>query len=81
MENDEFVKCPLCDGHARVRRSELPALLAGNILREKREESMAEFTLPAKGNQVTRRMQPGEFEKEVHNWNPTLPLWRRSLKE
>ncbi len=81
MENDEFVKCPLCDGHARVRRSELPALLAGNILREKREESMAEFTLPAKGNQATRRMQPGEFEKEVHNWNPTLPLWRRSLKE
>ena len=44
MENDEFVKCPLCDGHARVRRSELPALLAGNILREKLEENMAEFT-------------------------------------
>jgi len=81
MENDEFVKCPLCDGHARVRRSELPALLAGNILREKLEENMVGITRPAKGDQGTHRPQPGEFEKEVHNWNPTLPLWRRSPKE
>ncbi|MFY9845000.1 MAG: hypothetical protein ACLP0H_11685 [Terriglobales bacterium] len=21
------------------------------------------------------------FEKEVHSWNPTLPMWRRSNKE
>ncbi|MFZ0561713.1 MAG: hypothetical protein WBD45_05590 [Terriglobales bacterium] len=21
------------------------------------------------------------FEKEVHTWNPTLPMWRRSNKE
>ncbi|MGB8012260.1 MAG: hypothetical protein WCF68_11635 [Terriglobales bacterium] len=21
------------------------------------------------------------FEKEVHTWNPTLPMWRRSPKE
>ncbi len=81
MENEEFVKCPLCDGHASVRRSELPALLAENIRRERLEESMAEFARPAKGDQATRRLQPGEFEKEVHNWNPTLPLWRRSPKE
>jgi uncharacterized protein YfbU (UPF0304 family) len=21
------------------------------------------------------------FEKEVHEWNPTLPMWQRSPKE
>jgi hypothetical protein len=81
MENNEFVKCPLCDGNAKVRRSDLPALLAGNILREKLEENMAEFTRPAEGHQARRKLQTGEFEQEVHNWNPTLPLWRRSPKE
>jgi hypothetical protein len=24
---------------------------------------------------------PSNFEKEVHTWNPTLPMWRRSNKE
>jgi hypothetical protein len=24
---------------------------------------------------------PRNFEKEVHTWNPTLPMWRRSNKE
>lgn len=25
--------------------------------------------------------EPRNFEKEVHTWNPTLPMWRRSNKE
>jgi hypothetical protein len=81
MEDDEFVKCPLCDGLATVRRSDAIALLAGNNLREKLEKNMAEFTRLAEQDQAVRRLQPGEFGKEVHNWNPTLPLWRRSPKE
>jgi hypothetical protein len=81
MENDEFIKCPLCDGLAKLKRSDLIALLAGPNLREKLEKNMAENTPLAEGNQAVRRLQPGEFGKEVHNWNPTLPLWRRSPKE
>jgi len=25
--------------------------------------------------------KPRDFQKEVHTWNPTLPMWRRSPKE
>ena len=81
MENDEFIKCPLCDGLAKLKRSDLIALLAGPNLGEKLEKNMAENTPLAEGNQAVRRLQPGEFGREVHKWNPTLPLWRRSPKE
>lgn len=81
MESDEFVRCPLCDGLAKVWRSDLVALLTGNNLREKLGKNMAEVTRLAARDQAGRRLQPGEFEREVHNWNPTLPLWRRSPKE
>ena len=81
MENDEFVKCPLCEGHAQVRRSDLLALLTGKNLREKLEKNIAEFTLLAEGDQEMRRPKPGEFENQVHHWNPNLPLWNRSPKE
>ena len=81
MESDELVRCPLCDGLAKVWRSDLIALLTGKSLREKLQKKMAVFTPPAEADQAGRRLHPGEFEREVHNWNPTLSLWRRSLKE
>jgi hypothetical protein len=80
MESDEFVRCPLCDGLAKVWRSDLIALLTGKNLREKLQKNMAEFIPPAEADQAARRL-PGEFAKEVHNWDPSLPLWCRSLKE
>jgi hypothetical protein len=81
MENNDIVNCPLCEGLAKMRRSHLVALLAGNNLRDKLEMNMAEVTQPAEKDQPGRRLQPGEFGREVHNWNPTLSLWRRSPKE
>jgi hypothetical protein len=81
MENNEFVKCPLCEGHAQVRRSDLLALLTGTNLHEKLEKNIAAFTLLAKEDQEMRRPKPGEFENQVHHWNPNLPLWNRSPKE
>jgi len=76
MENDESVNCPPCEGLAKVRRSDLLALPAGNNFREE-----LEVTRLAERDQAGRRLQPGEFGREVHKWNPTLPLWRRSPKE
>jgi hypothetical protein len=80
MESDEFVRCPLCDGLAKLWRSDLIALLTGKNLREKLQNNMAGFMPSAETDQAARRL-PGEFEKEVHNWDPNVPLWRRSLKE
>ena len=81
MENDEFVKCPLCEGLAKMRRSDLLALLSEKNLREKLSKNTAEFTLLARGDQQMHRPKPGEFANEVHHWNPNLPLWNRSPKE
>jgi hypothetical protein len=81
MENEELVKCPLCEGIAKVRRSDLAAWLAGNNLREKLETKTEEFTSLAKRDQEMRRPKPGEFGNQVHHWNPNLPLWNRSPKE
>jgi len=81
MESDELVKCPVCDGHASVRRSDLTALLTGANLREKLEKNIAEFTPIAEADRTAHKLQPIEFKKEVHNWNPALPIWRRSPKE
>jgi hypothetical protein len=64
MESDEFVRCPLCDGLAKLWRSDLIALLTGKNLREKLQKNMAEFLPPAEADQAARRL-PGEFEKEV----------------
>jgi hypothetical protein len=80
MENDEFVKYPLCEGIAKVRRSDLLALLKGKKLGEKLKRNTVEFTLLAKGDQESRP-NPGEFGNEVHHWNPDHPLWNRSPKE
>jgi len=43
MESDEFVRCPLCDGLAKVWRSDLIALLTEKNLREKLQKNLAEF--------------------------------------
>jgi len=69
------------EGRAKVRRSDLLALLAGKNLREELEKKTAEFQLLAKGDHEMRRPIPGEFGNKVHHWNPNLPLWNRSPKE
>ena len=55
MENDEFVKCPLSDGPAQVRRADLSAFLYGANLRGEIEKDMAEFTSLA--DQAVRRLR------------------------
>lgn len=57
MENDEFVRCPLSDGLAKVRRADLIALLAEANLREKLKRNMAEFASFAAGDQAGRRLR------------------------
>ncbi len=82
MANDDFVQCPLCHGHAQVNRKQLIALQTDRNLREKFENDLAELlqTEEAAGMGAKR---PGsrDFEKDVHTWNPQMPIWRRSPKE
>lgn len=77
-DQDERVKCPLCQGHGEVRHAELVEVLSDSNLLHKIESFLAALTAPAGGN---GHDQKHSFFQDVHTWNPKLPLWRRSPKE
>jgi len=80
MANEEAMKCPMCKGQGQMRRAEIVQMLSDPALRARIQTYLAELTrgeeLIAAGAPVVR-----DFQKEVHGWNPQLPMWRRSPKE
>jgi hypothetical protein len=84
MVNDDLVKCPLCGGFTHVEKPELVAALNDPKIRQQIEDFVAELfgsggsELAAVG--VTKE-QSKDFDKDVHKWNPNVPVWRRSPKE
>jgi len=81
MEKDQTVGCPLCQGNGQVRRSRLSHALSDRVLREKLEAYVAELLGEASGPAEVGANGSRDFQKEVHSWNPELPIWRRSPKE
>ena len=82
-ENRDHMKCPLCEGHGEVRHSQLIVFLSDPELKSKIDAYLAVVAPP---DQVPELVcaAPGEarnFQKDVHSWNPQLPMWRRSPKE
>lgn len=82
MANHDVLKCPLCQGHGEVRRSVLITLLTDHSLPEQAEKYLAEL-LEAEKNEMAGVSAEADrgFQKEVHSWNPQMPIWRRSPKE
>ena len=83
MVNDDVVKCPLCGGFTHIEKPELREALKNPRLREQVEKYITELlNSPVEelstvgGSQSSRN-----FQKEVHSWNPCVPMWRRSPKE
>jgi hypothetical protein len=82
MANDDLLKCPLCQGRSQVNRNELTALLTDRHLREKIGNYLAEVLHVEEPAAVgAKRLESKDFEKDVHTWNPQMPIWRRSPKE
>jgi len=86
MRDEDLLKCPLLQGLDVMHRAELIGILNGCNLREKLERCLTEVehTTDAAKVPVTigaKQPEPLDFEKEVHNWNTAVPLWRRSSKE
>ena len=84
--NDEVVKCPLCEGHGEVRVREVLQLLRDQTLESKIERGLSGKAEPAgELDELTTvgatSSEPRNFQKDVHTWNPQLPMWRRSPKE
>jgi uncharacterized Zn finger protein (UPF0148 family) len=77
--NNGRVKCPFCEGRGELLRPEMVERATNPELRKRIEARIAEIleTSELAGAGTEAR----NFEKEVHTWNPTLPMWQRSPKE
>lgn len=83
MANDDVVKCPLCGGFTHIEKPDLLATLRNPRLREQIEQRIAEL-LKSPMDELTSvgsTQSGGDFQKDVHSWNPCVPMWRRSPKE
>jgi hypothetical protein len=83
MINDDVVKCPLCNGFTHVENPDLLAALRNPRLREQVEKYVTELLKsPVEELAAVGATQSGrDFQKDVHGWNPCVPMWRRSPKE
>ncbi len=82
MVNDDLVKCPVCGGFTHIDKPELLVALNDPKIRQRLESYIAELSrAPSAEVVVAGRSAGPEFNKEVHNWNPNIPVWRRSPKE
>ena len=84
MANDNFVKCPLCGGFARIEKPELLKALTDPRIREQVENYIASLLKsPLEELACVNAGKPEvqDFQKAVHSWNPCVPMWRRSPKE
>lgn len=79
VEQTEKLKCPLCEGQGELTRTEVAERLTTPELRQRLDARIAEILENDELAGVGRRVR--NFEKEVHEWNPQLPIWRRSPKE
>lgn len=85
MINDDLVKCPLCGGFTHVDKPEVVAALKDPKICRQVEKFVAEL-LHAGIVELAEvaagdRPQSQDFHKDVHQWNPNVPVWRRSPKE
>ena len=83
MVNDDVVKCPLCGGFTHIEKTELREALKNPRLREQVEHYIAELLKsPVDELSTVGATQAGhDFQKDVHSWNPCVPMWKRSAKE
>jgi hypothetical protein len=80
----DLLQCPLCEGQGHVRRyhlvqffsdPELQAKIAGYLGKDAPD---APDTAPVLAGTPAKTR---DFQKEVHSWNPQVPMWQRSPKE
>src|SRR3984957_19897397 len=86
MNDQDLLRCPLLQGLDRMHRAELIGLLNDSGVREKLEKCLAEHVSAAEAAgqplaPCTQEKQGGDFNKQVHSWNPQQSPWNRSPKE
>lgn len=82
-DHRDRLQCPLCGGHGEVRASHLTEFFSDPQLKLKIEAYLAGAESASEDTAEMAVAVPSarDFQKDVHTWNPTLPMWRRSPKE
>lgn len=83
MVNDDVVKCPLCGGFTHIQNPALLKALHTPALREQIENYIMELLKSPVEDLSSVAATPAsrDFQKDVHTWNPSVPMSRRSPKE
>jgi hypothetical protein len=86
MNDQDLLRCPLLKGLDPMHRAELIGLLNDSGVREQLEKCLAEHISAEESTgqplaACAGEKQPGDFEKQVHSWNPQRSPWNRSPKE
>jgi hypothetical protein len=76
-----LVKCPVCEGLGELSPRGLVDQFTNPNLRERLEARIAEVCQLLDSPDDESKGKVLNFQKEVHNWNPALAIWRRSSKE
>ena len=74
-------KCPLCEGLGELSPSAIIERFSNPELRKRLEDRVAEIAASITPVGAGARNNLLDFDKESHNWNPEVPIWRRSPKE
>jgi hypothetical protein len=82
MAND-LVQCPLCDGLSKISRVQLISKLSDPFLRAKVDKLLTELHAGSDlhPEPVAVTVGSSDFQTQVHQWNPSNPMWKRSPKE
>ena len=83
-ENHDLLKCPLCEGQGKVRGTDLIEFFSDPELKARIEAYLARLAPQVPENKElvgAGAQRERDFQKDVHCWNPQLPMWRRSPKE
>jgi hypothetical protein len=82
MAKRDVVKCPLCKGSPHIEDPALREALENPRLREQVELYISKLLKsPGELAGVGATPEQRDFQKDVHTWNPAVPMWRRSPKE
>jgi len=73
------VQCPFCEGKGELVRSDVAERFSDPDLRKRLNARIVEILEESAVTVGAGRTR--DFQKEVHTWNPALPIWRRSPKE
>ena len=85
-DNRDQLKCPLCEGHGEIRLARLLELVENREIMSLIDSCLSKACDPSDSEPelvetIVGSSTERNFQKDVHSWNPQLPMWRRSPKE